>query len=65
MTENPIVEEVHRIREQLLAEYGGDLKKYMDDVRRRTDEAARAGRRVVTLPPRPAQPHPPVTRKVG
>jgi hypothetical protein len=37
----------------------------MDDVRRRTDEAARAGRRVVTLPPRPAQPHPPVTRKVG
>jgi hypothetical protein len=34
-------------------------------LRQKTDEAARAGRQVVTLPPRPAQPHPPATRKVG
>jgi len=65
MTENPIVEEVHRIREQLLAECGGDLKKFMDGVRQRTEESARAGRQVVTLPPRPVQGQADSTRKVG
>jgi hypothetical protein len=30
MIEDPIVEEIHRIREQLLEECGGDLDKYMD-----------------------------------
>jgi hypothetical protein len=55
MAENPIVEEVHRIREQLLAECGGDLKTFMDGVRQRTEESARAGRKVVRLPPRPVQ----------
>jgi hypothetical protein len=53
------------IREQLLAEYGGDLKKYMDDVRRRTEEAALADRKVVRLPPRPAQRQDDSARKVG
>ncbi len=65
MSENPIVEEVHRIREEMLAEHGGDLKALIESLRQKTDEAARAGRQVVTLPPRPVQPHPPVTRKVG
>jgi hypothetical protein len=65
MSENAIVEEVHRIREEMLAEHGGDLKALIESMRQKTDEAARAGRQVVTLPPRPAQPHPPVTRKVG
>jgi hypothetical protein len=65
MIGNPIVEEVHRIREEILAEHGGDLKALIDSLRQKTEEAARAGRRVVTLPPRPAQPHSPITRKVG
>ena len=65
MTENPIVEEVHRIREEMLAEYGGDLKALIQALRQKTDEAARAGRQVVTLPPRCAQPRSPVTRKIG
>ena len=65
MNENPIVEEVHRIREEMLAEYGGDLKALIQSLRQKTDEAARAGRQVVTLPPRPAQPHPFETRTVG
>lgn len=30
MTDDPIVDEVHRIRAKLLAECGGDLDKYMD-----------------------------------
>jgi hypothetical protein len=33
MTEDPIVEEVHRIRDRLLAECGGDFQKYMDRIR--------------------------------
>jgi hypothetical protein len=65
MTENPIVEEIHRIREELLAEHGGDLHALIRAMREKTDEAARAGRQVVTLPPRPAQPSSPVARKVG
>jgi len=52
MTENPIVEEVHRIREQMLVEHGGDLDALMKAAQRRTEEAARAGKRVVALAPR-------------
>lgn len=33
MWEDPIVEEVHAIREQLLARFGGDLHKYCEYVR--------------------------------
>jgi len=33
MRNDPIVEEIHRIRDQLLAECGGDFKKYMDRIR--------------------------------
>ena len=33
MWEDPIVEEVHAIREQLLARFGGDLQKYCEYVR--------------------------------
>ena len=63
MTENPIVEEVHRIREEMLAEHGGDLKALIQAMRERTEEAARAGQKVGSLPPRPAQQ--PTPRKVG
>jgi hypothetical protein len=52
MYSNPIVDEVHRIREQLLAEYGGNLRALIADARRKTEEAARAGRAVYTPPPR-------------
>ena len=33
MWEDPIVEEVHAIREQLLARFGGDFQKYCEYVR--------------------------------
>jgi hypothetical protein len=33
MTDDPIVEEIHRIRDQMLAECGGDFEKYMDRIR--------------------------------
>jgi hypothetical protein len=52
MTNDPIVEEVHRIREQMLAEYDGDIHALIQDARRRTEEEARAGRKVYSPPPR-------------
>jgi hypothetical protein len=33
MTCDPIVEEIHRVRDQMLAECGGDFQKYMDRIR--------------------------------
>jgi hypothetical protein len=33
MPDDHIVEEIHHIREQMLAECGGDFKKYMDRIR--------------------------------
>jgi hypothetical protein len=33
MTVDPIVEEIHRIRDRMLAECGGDFEKYMDRIR--------------------------------
>jgi hypothetical protein len=50
MTRDPIVEEVHRAREVLLARFNGDLHALVQDVRRRE---ADSGRRVVHLQPRP------------
>jgi hypothetical protein len=37
MTENPIVEEIHRIRKEILAEFNGDLDALMKDAQRRTE----------------------------
>ncbi|HEY1684811.1 MAG TPA: hypothetical protein VGG19_08615 [Tepidisphaeraceae bacterium] len=52
MYENPIVDEVHRIREKLLAEYNGDLRALIEDARRRTEEARRAGHPIYSPPKR-------------
>jgi hypothetical protein len=52
MYENPIVDEVHRIREEWLAQYNGDLRALMQDVRRRTEEAGRAGHPIYSPPKR-------------
>lgn len=38
MNQDPIVEEIHRIREKLLAECGGDFQKYMDSLRQAQEE---------------------------
>ena len=52
MWEDTIVEEVHTIREQLLARFGGDLHKYCEYVRllpAHTDTAHQSA-----LPPAPS-----------
>ena len=50
MKDDPIVEEIHRVREQMLARYGGELHALARDAQRRTEEAARAGRKVAVFP---------------
>jgi hypothetical protein len=49
MNRNPILEELYAARDKLLADAGGDVHRYLEDVRRR--EAA-SGR---LLPPSPQQ----------
>ncbi|HKR64949.1 MAG TPA: hypothetical protein VJZ00_14540 [Thermoanaerobaculia bacterium] len=57
MAEDPIVEEIHRIREELLQEYGG-FDGYMKHLAELQDELKD---RLVTRDPRP----PVTTRKVS
>lgn len=54
MTEDPVVEELHRIREQMLEEYGGleGLVKHLREIQSEIPE------RVVSLEPKP-----PIERK--
>lgn len=51
MMNNPIVDEVHRIREEVLAKFGGDLHALARELQRKTEEARRAGKAVVERPP--------------
>jgi hypothetical protein len=62
MMDDPIVDEVRRAGEAYFAQFNFDLKAICDDLRRRSDEA---GRKTVSLPPRPVQPRPTPTKKVG
>ncbi len=50
--DDPIVEEVRRAREEYGARFDFDLVAIFADLKRRSEEAARAGVAVVSLPPR-------------
>lgn len=50
-SKDPILEEIHEIREALAKESGYDLEKIAAAARKRQEES---GRKAVTLPPRPA-----------
>ncbi len=63
--DNYIVDEVRTVREEILAEYGGDVHALIHDLNRQTDELAKSGRTVVTRGPRPILPDQMSTRKVG
>jgi len=52
MTENPIVEEVHRIRDEILAEYEGDLDALIKDAQLRTERLLQSGRRAMPSSPK-------------
>jgi hypothetical protein len=53
--EDPIIEEVQRAGEAYFAEFDFDLQAIFDDLRRRTELARKAGRKVVSHPPRRPQ----------
>ncbi|MES1243772.1 MAG: hypothetical protein ABUT39_19360 [Acidobacteriota bacterium] len=48
---DPILDEIHAVREALAKESGYDLERIAESARKRQVES---GRKVVTLPPRPA-----------
>jgi hypothetical protein len=50
--DNPIIAEVRKAREALLAKHNNDLDAMVADLQRRTEADRQAGRRVVSLPPR-------------
>lgn len=62
---DPIVSEVHRIREELMAKYNNDLDAFFADMQRKTEEARRAGRKVISRPPRRPQGWIDPTKKAG
>lgn len=55
MWEDPIVEEVRRIRAEILAEHNGDLAALCQDLRERTERGEFSDFRIVRLPPKPAR----------
>ena len=58
MKNDPIVEEIHRIREKMLDECGGDMEKLMDRMKSRESEAKNvlSSWKDVKKKPRPIQP---------
>ena len=46
--DDPVVAEIHAIREQMLAECGGDYQKFMEQLRERQRGS---GRKVIPAPP--------------
>ncbi len=62
MIQDPIVEEVHRIREATAKRFNNDLKAICDDARQRQ---LASGRQPVAYPPRPAEVTPPPAKKAG
>jgi hypothetical protein len=63
--DDPVVAEVRRIREEILARYGGDLHALIADAQRSTEEAARAGKKVSSPTPRNLEPQPASTKRAG
>ena len=53
---DPIVEEVRRAGEAYCRQFNFDLKAIMEDLRRRTEQSEREGRKVVSRQPRRIQP---------
>ena len=52
MSVDPILEEVWRIKDAYAARFNYDLKAMAEDLRRSQEESRRAGRKIVSLPPK-------------
>ena len=55
MGEDPIVEKIHRIRQQLLDEFGGDMDALAEDMNRRLYSGEYGDVKIVRYPPKPPQ----------
>jgi hypothetical protein len=53
---DPLVEEARRAGDAYLKRFNYDMKAAFADLRRRSEAARQAGRKVVSLPPRRVQP---------
>ncbi|RJP28579.1 MAG: hypothetical protein C4527_11625 [Candidatus Omnitrophota bacterium] len=49
MWKDPIVEEIHKIREEYAASLNHDLQAIYDDLKKQEDEERKAGRTIVSL----------------
>lgn len=65
MMEDPIVEEVREAGRAYFARFDNNLQAVFADLHRQTEELRRAGREVVTLPPRRPQLHKQPAKKAG
>jgi hypothetical protein len=65
MNDDPIVDEVRKAGEAYFAKFNFDLNAICDDLRRSTEEAANAGQKVVSFPPRTPEPRPVQSKKAG
>ena len=63
--DSPIIAEIRRIREEMLAEHGGDLAALAKHLQRRTEESARAGRTVASPATRQVELAPDQQKKAG
>lgn len=61
MMEDPIIEEIHAIREEIAKRYNYDAKAIAEAMRK---ASAENGREVISLPPRPVS-RPDSARKAG
>lgn len=52
MLNDPIVEELRKIREAHAARFNYDLRAICEDLRKQEQEAERQGQQFITLPPR-------------
>lgn len=52
MPEDPIVAEIHKIRREIMAEFGGDLKAYVRYIQGIENEKRKQGVQYFSFPPR-------------
>lgn len=55
MRNDPIVEDIHRIRQEMLDEFGGDVDALVDDCNRRASNGEWGNLKVVSRAPRTAR----------
>jgi hypothetical protein len=65
MKDDLLVEEARRAGQAYCDRFNHDLDAIFEDLHRRTEEARKSGREVVSLPPRPARVALVVSKKAG